>query len=169
MNPLFAEMMSPDTTKIALIAALFGLGAIGMKYKKKIEAWVEEKKYRVGKNVAVLEGLGCKRITEAARRALAEQYPEAFQELSSLADDMTEEGGLMRVVGPIAVKNIPALLMHPDFGSQVLEQIVDTLPRLLRERPEAWEAISLAIKQGQRIHNDSVLERAAAIKSTVGV
>lgn len=161
---LAVDELSPDTIKLGLVAALFGLGLLGMKYKKKVEAWVEEKKYTISKNISKLEGLGCKRITEVGRRALAEQYPEAFQELSSLADDLMEEGGLLKVTGPIAVQNLPALLMHPEFGSQILDQIVDTMPKLLRERPEAWDKIQLAIKQGQKIHDDTVLERAEQIQ-----
>ncbi len=159
-----ADQLSPDTVKLIAGASLLAVGAMGMKLKHKVEEWGEEKKYQISKNIAMLEGLGSKRITEVGRRALAGQTREAFQELSSLADDLHEPGGLMKVCGPIAVQNLPALLMHEDYGSQVLDQIVDTMPKLLRERPEAWEKIAMAYKQGQKMHDDLVLERAEAIK-----
>ena len=160
---LAADHLSPDTVKLIAAASLLAVGVMAMKLKHKVEEWGEEKKYQISKNIAMLEGLGSKRITEVGRRALAGQTREAFQELNSLADDLHEPGGLMKVCGPIAVQNLPALLMHADFGSQVLDKIVETLPKLLQERPEAWGKIALAIKQGQKIHDDAVLEAAEEI------
>lgn len=165
---LAADALHPDTVKLIAAAALVFSGVAAMKLKHKAEAWGEDKKYRISKSISTLEPLGIKRLTEAGRRGLAGQTRECIQELHSLGEDLLAPGGLMRVCGPIAVQNLPALMLHEDYGSQVLDQIVDTMPKLLRERPEAWDKIAAAYKQGQKIHDDAVLEAAETIKRKGG-